>query len=81
MGVIVTPVTAKTAAARLGRSSVTIRQWARRYCARVMGRAGREVVYDFDDLATIEGCIWRGEVVPPCAEARDALRTRLAAAA
>ncbi|MEV0379778.1 hypothetical protein [Nonomuraea sp. NPDC050643] len=47
----------------------------------MLGRAGREVVYDFADLATIEGCIWRGEEVPETAEGRDALRARLAAAA
>ncbi|WP_424533665.1 hypothetical protein ACOZ38_25350 [Sphaerisporangium viridialbum] len=75
------PATAKTAAARLGREVVTIRQWARRYDARKLGRAGREVVYDFEDLATIEACLWRGEVVPESAELRDALRARLAAAA
>ncbi|MEU7911346.1 hypothetical protein [Microbispora bryophytorum] len=75
-----TPVTAKTAAARLGRTAVTIRQWARRYGARVVGRAGREVVYDFDDLATIEGCIWRCEQVPTTPAERDRLREALARA-
>lgn len=53
------PATAKTAAVRLCREAVTIRQWARRYGVRVLGKPGREVVYDFAALATIEGCIWR----------------------
>lgn len=77
-GVIVSPVTAKVAALRLGRRAVTIRQWARRYGARVLGRAGREVVYDFDDLATIEGCLFRGEPVPASPEGRDLVRAGLA---
>ncbi|WP_204078375.1 hypothetical protein [Planotetraspora phitsanulokensis] len=59
---------------------MTIRQWARRYGVRVLGRAGRSVVYDFDDLATIEGCIWRRDDVPETPEERDQLRARLAAA-
>ncbi|MFB4284876.1 hypothetical protein ACBJ59_57080 [Nonomuraea sp. MTCD27] len=60
---------------------MTIRQWARRYGARVLGKSGREVVYDFADLATIEGCIWRGDEVPLTPEGRDVLRARLVAAA
>ncbi|MFD8529439.1 hypothetical protein ACFV0L_18665 [Streptosporangium canum] len=75
------PATAKTAAARLAREAVTIRQWARRYGARVLGKSGREVVYDFADLATIEGCIWRSDDVPPTPEARDELRAQLGRAA
>lgn len=75
------PTTARQAAERLQRSPATIRQWARRYAARVLGRDGREQVYDFDDLATIEGCIWRGDPVPPTPEARDRLRTHLSQAA
>ncbi|WP_433443714.1 hypothetical protein [Nonomuraea sp. CA-141351] len=75
------PATAKQAAAHLDREPGTIRQWAFRYSARVLGRAGREVVYDFADLATIEGCIWRGDPVPPTAEDRDELRNQLARAA
>jgi hypothetical protein len=77
----VRPATARQAATRLEREAVTIRQWARRYSARVLGRAGREVVYDYDDVATIEGCIWRGDPVPPTAEARDELRAQLCSAA
>ncbi|MFB4273608.1 hypothetical protein [Nonomuraea sp. GTA35] len=60
----VRPATARQAATRLEREAVIIRQWARRYSARVLGRAGREVVYDYDDVATIEGCIWRGDPAP-----------------
>jgi hypothetical protein len=75
------PATARQAADRLEREPGTIRQWARRYQARVLGRAGREVVYDYDDVATIEGCIWRGDPVPLTPEGRDELRARLARAA
>jgi hypothetical protein len=71
------PATARQVAERLGRSPITVRQWARRYKARVLGRAGREVVYDYDDVATIEGCIWRGDAVPVTPEARDELRALL----
>ncbi|WP_336214778.1 hypothetical protein [Nonomuraea sp. LPB2021202275-12-8] len=75
------PATARQAADRLDRSPITIRQWARRYKARVLGRAGREVVYDYDDIATIEGCIWRGDPVPLTPGGRDELRAQLARAA
>ncbi|MER7363305.1 hypothetical protein [Nonomuraea wenchangensis] len=75
------PATARQAADRLDREPGTIRQWARRYQARVLGRAGREVVYDYDDVATIEGCIWRGDPVPPTPEDRDELRAQLGRAA
>ncbi|GAA1628239.1 hypothetical protein GCM10009733_026230 [Nonomuraea maheshkhaliensis] len=75
------PATARQAADRLDREPSTIRQWARRYQARVLGRAGREAVYDYDDVATIEGCIWRGDPVPPTPEARDELRAQLGRAA
>ncbi|MEV1167371.1 hypothetical protein [Nonomuraea sp. NPDC049784] len=73
--------TARQAATHLDREPGTIRQWARRYQARALGRAGREVVYDLADLATIEGCIWRGDPVPLTAEDRDELRNQLARAA
>ncbi|MEW1843732.1 hypothetical protein AB0392_37805 [Nonomuraea angiospora] len=68
------PVTARQAAERLEREPCTIRKWASRYQARVLGRAGRETVYDFADLATIEWCIWAGHVVPVTPVARDKLR-------
>ncbi|SEU46492.1 hypothetical protein SAMN05421811_12750 [Nonomuraea wenchangensis] len=68
------PVTAAMAAQRLGRSPTTIRLWAHRYAARTLGRDGRQVVYDYDDLATIEWCIWAGHVVPLTPEERDELR-------
>ncbi|MFI9553698.1 hypothetical protein [Nonomuraea endophytica] len=74
-------MTARQAADRLNRSPITIRQWARRYQARALGRAGREIVYDFDDIATIEGCIWRGDDIPPTPEQRDELRNQLGRAA
>lgn len=68
------PATAKQAAARLGKEPATIRKWAQRYAARQLGRHGREQVYDFADLATIEACIHRGEPVPETVEARDETR-------
>ncbi|MEU7855217.1 hypothetical protein [Nonomuraea sp. NPDC049141] len=74
-------MTAREAARRLEREPCTIRKWASRYRARVLGRAGRETVYDYDDLATIEWCIWAGRPVPATPQERDQLRvTRRAAA-
>jgi hypothetical protein len=75
------PVTARLAAERLGREPCTIRKWASRYRARVLGRAGRETVYDYADLALIEWCIWAGCPVPPTVEERDELRAARRAAA
>ncbi|TYB71200.1 hypothetical protein FXF51_01825 [Nonomuraea sp. PA05] len=69
-----TPVTARQAAERLEREPCTIRQWAHRYKVRALGRAGRETVYDYGDLATIEWCIWDGQEVPATPEDRDELR-------
>lgn len=71
------PMTAKSAAAQLGKSPVTIRQWARRYAARQLGAVDRVVFYDYRDLATIDGCINRGEDVPATPELRDQLRADL----
>lgn len=68
------PVTALDAATRLGRSPVTIRQWARRYAAHQLGREGRAIWYDYRDLATIEACIHRGDPVPATPADRDQLR-------
>ncbi|MFI6793656.1 hypothetical protein ACIBG4_40630 [Nonomuraea sp. NPDC050383] len=75
------PVTAVTAARRLKRQPVTIRQWARRYQAAQLGKDGRQVFYDFRDLATIDACIYRGEPVPETPQARAELRDRYRAAA
>ncbi|MEV0236917.1 hypothetical protein [Nonomuraea sp. NPDC050786] len=69
-----TPVTARQAAERLDREPCTIRKWASRYRARQLGRAGRETVYDYADLAFIEWCIWAGHEVPDTAAKRDELR-------
>ncbi|NUW45563.1 hypothetical protein [Nonomuraea rhodomycinica] len=71
------PVTAQTAAARLRKKPGTIRQWARRYQARQLGTVDRAVYYCYDDLATIDGCIARGEQVPATPELRDQLRASL----
>lgn len=71
------PITAKNAGARLRRDAATIRKWGTRYQARKLGRDGREVYYDYADLATIDGCMSRGEDIPATAEARDRLREQL----
>lgn len=75
------PIAAATAATRLGRSPITIRQWARRYAARQLGRAERRVYYDFNDLATIDACLHRGQRVPSTPEERDRLRDSYRSAA
>ncbi|TMR88618.1 hypothetical protein [Nonomuraea basaltis] len=74
-------MTARQAAERLEREPCTIRKWASRYRARVLGRAGRETVYDYADLATIEWCIWAGHPVPATPYDRDELRAARRAAA
>jgi len=71
------PVTAKTGGQRLRRTPATIRKWAQRYAARQIGKLGREKAYDYADLATIDGCIHRGDEVPATPEARDELRAAL----
>ncbi|MGP3914324.1 hypothetical protein [Nonomuraea sp. 10N515B] len=71
------PVTAAEAAARLYKEPATIRKWAQRYAARELGRQERRTYYDWHDLATIDGCITRGEPVPPTPEERDQLRAEL----
>lgn len=76
-------VTAIEAAEQLGRKAVTIRQWARRYNARQYDPAEygmpneRAKRYAYDDLATIDGCMRRGERVPATPEERDQLRAEL----
>lgn len=58
---------------------MTIRQWARRYQARQLGIIDRAVFYDYADLATIDGCMARGDEVPATPEDRDRLRENLRA--
>lgn len=76
-------VTAVEAARRLRKKPVTIRQWARRYQARQYDPADygmpdeRAKRYDYADLATIDGCLARGEPVPATPEERDQLRASL----
>lgn len=75
------PVRAPVAAARLGRAPGTIYSWDTRYNARKWKR-GKVTLYDYADLAAIDGHIVRGEPVPPTPEARALARAqRLAAAA
>ncbi|MBX6386801.1 MAG: hypothetical protein IRZ07_28125, partial [Microbispora sp.] len=68
-------VRAPTAARRLNRAPGTIYSWDTRYNVRKWTR-GRTTLYDYADLATIEGCINRGEPVPPTPEQRDQLRAQ-----
>lgn len=72
------PVTGPDAAAAFRRSRATIRKWAERYDARVLGKHNRRTIYDLADLATIERCIQLGEEVPATPEARDRLRASYA---
>lgn len=71
------PISAQDAAVRLRRRPTTIRKWRERYAARVVGREQRRDYFDWRDLATIDGCITRGEDVPPTPEGRDQLRASL----
>lgn len=73
------PITAANAAHRLDRQPATIRKWRERYDARVLGREERRTYFDWNDLATIDGCITRGDDVPATPEDRDQLRDQLRA--
>ncbi|MBP2704415.1 hypothetical protein JOL79_11380 [Microbispora sp. RL4-1S] len=75
------PTTYAAAAARLDRTASTLRDWVTRYNARRLGTVGRLTYVDFRDVATIDGCIYRGEPVPPTPEERDQLRAQRRAAA
>ncbi|MEV4287373.1 hypothetical protein AB0K40_17855 [Nonomuraea bangladeshensis] len=71
------PITVADAGRRLNRAPATIHKWGNRYAARQLGRAERRVYYDYNDLATIDGCIRRSENIPPTPEERDQLREQL----
>ncbi|WP_109525003.1 hypothetical protein [Nocardia aurea] len=71
------PVTAAEAGRRLERAPATIRSWGSRYQARKLGKQQRRIYYDWHDLATIDGCINRGEEIPAMPELRDQLRAEL----
>lgn len=64
------------AAELLGKSESTLRVWGTRYKVRRVKLLGR-VHWDYRDLATIDGCITRGEPVPATPEERDQLRADL----
>lgn len=64
------------AAQLLHRSASTLRVWGTRYNARRVRVLGR-VHWDYRDLATIDGCIRRGDPVPATPEERDRLREGL----
>lgn len=71
------PVTAVEAGLRLNKSAATIRYWVIRYSAVQLGKHGRAVYYDFDDLTSIERSIRLGEPVPDSVErAEHRERTR-----
>jgi len=69
------PMTATAAAEALGRAPGTIYSWATRYRVRKWRQDGR-TLFDYRDLATIDGCIYRGVPVPPTPEERDRLRAQ-----
>lgn len=71
------PVTVTEAGQRLNRAAATIHKWGERYAARCLGRVERRMYYDWNDLATIDGCMRRGEEIPATPEARDELRESL----
>lgn len=71
------PITAAEAGQRLHRDPATIRTWGSRHSARKLGRVERCTYYDWNDLATIDGCMRRGEPVPATPEERDQLRAEL----
>ena len=64
-------VTCVEAGRRLDRSPATIRRWVIRYNAVQVGRQGRAVYYDFDDLASIERYIRMGQKVPVDPDVRN----------
>lgn len=71
------PVTAVEAGRRLRRSPATIHKWVERYAARQLGRVNRRTYFDWADLATIDGCLTRGEPIPATPDERDQLREQL----
>lgn len=60
----VEPVSAYDAAGRLDKAASTIHLWALRYGARKLGKQGRKVYYDLNDLRVIEREIRHGHQVP-----------------
>ena len=76
------PVTIAQAAQRLDRPEATLRVWASRHHARkIPFKPGKTAWYDYNDLAAIDGYLYRGERVPPTPEERDGLRAQRRAAA
>lgn len=71
------PITVTEAGNRLNRAPATIHKWGERYAARQLGRVERRMYFDWNDLATIDGCITRGEDIPRTPEERDRLREQL----
>jgi hypothetical protein len=70
----VRPVTVYDAAVILGRAPSTIHLWAIRYGTPKLGKVGRKVYYDLNDLAVIERETTHGHPVPATPEERAAIR-------
>src|SRR5574341_2237459 len=71
------PITYEEAAKALERTPSALRDWVTRYNARRLGKVGRRMYLDYRDLATIDGCMHRGEPVPATPEERDEIRARV----
>lgn len=74
------PISIDDASARLHRPPALIRKWISRYQVRKLATIGGRLYCDYADLATIDGCLHRGERVPATPEARDEHREQLRAA-
>jgi hypothetical protein len=72
----VQPITSPQAAERLDRAQGTIRYWVTHFAARRVGKVGKVMYYDFNDLAVIEREIRHGHPVPPTPELRAEIRSR-----
>lgn len=69
-------ITAEQAARRLQKAPTTIRYWVTHYNARRLGKVGRKMYYDYNDLAVIEREVRHGHPVPATPEEREAIRSR-----
>jgi hypothetical protein len=70
------PVTAEKAAERLRRAPSTIRYWVTHYNARRLGKHGRKMYYDYNDLYVIEREIYHEHDVPATWQERAKIRER-----
>lgn len=70
------PVTAEKAAERLQRAPSTIRYWVTHYDARRLGKHGRKMYYDYNDLFVIERELFHEHPVPATWRERAKIRER-----